>query len=111
MGHEIAGVVEAAGLAADEFAKGDRVIVNPMPRCGSCYWCRRGEYSLCETAADLEIGFHPEYPGGLSDFLRIRFPASMILKIPDSVSMESAALAEPLATSLHTLRQSRFKAG
>jgi (R,R)-butanediol dehydrogenase/meso-butanediol dehydrogenase/diacetyl reductase len=111
MGHENAGTIEAVGRRVGGLARGERVIVNPMPRCGTCYWCRRGEYSLCGTATDREIGFHPEFPGGLSDFLLIRFPDSMILRIPSSVSMERAALAEPLATSLHAVRQSRLRAG
>ena len=67
MGHEITGTVAAVGDGVNDFACGDRVIVNPMPRCGECYWCQRGEYSLCATAADLEIGFHAEFPGGLAD--------------------------------------------
>jgi (R,R)-butanediol dehydrogenase/meso-butanediol dehydrogenase/diacetyl reductase len=111
MGHENAGTVEALGPGVNGLALGDRVIVNPMPRCGTCYWCRRGEYSLCEIGSAREIGFHPEYPGGLADFLLVRYPDSMIMKVPDSVSAEAAALAEPLATSLHALNMSRFRKG
>ncbi len=88
-----------------------RVIVNPLARCGRCYWCARGEFSLCQTAFAEEIGFHPEHPGGLADYLLIRHPEAMLLEIPASVGMNEAALAEPLATSLHALRLSRFRAG
>lgn len=35
----------------------------------------------------------------------------MLLRVPDSVSMEEASLAEPLATSLHALNKSRFRKG
>lgn len=111
MGHEITGTVAAVGDGVHDFTCGDRVIVNPMPRCGECYWCQRGEFSLCATAADLEIGFHAEFPGGLADYLRISYPTAMLIRIPDSLSWEAAALAEPLATSLHAVKQSRLKAG
>ncbi|MBN1499975.1 MAG: alcohol dehydrogenase catalytic domain-containing protein [Spirochaetes bacterium] len=109
MGHEITGVIETAGRNVRKYKKGERVIINPLARCGECYWCRRKEYSLCETAASQEIGFHPGYDGGLADFILVRHPDSMIMKIPDSVPMEAAALIEPLATSLHAVKKSRFK--
>lgn len=111
MGHENVGFIEALGPDVAGVSAGDRIIVNPLARCGRCYWCARGEYSLCETAAAEEIGFHPEYPGGLADYLLIRSPEAMLLRVPDSVSMEEASLAEPLATSLHALNKSRFRKG
>jgi len=107
MGHEITGTIEKVGNAVTRFRRGDRVVVNPMPRCGHCEWCLRGEYSLCETAADFEIGFHVEHPGGFADYVLIKYPDVMLLPIPDSLSWEAAALAEPLATSLHAVRQAR----
>jgi (R,R)-butanediol dehydrogenase/meso-butanediol dehydrogenase/diacetyl reductase len=111
MGHENVGSIEALGPGVAGMSAGESVIVNPLARCGRCYWCARGEYSLCETAVAEEIGFHPEYPGGLADYLLIRSPEAMLLRIPDSVSMEEASLAEPLATSLHALNKSRFRKG
>jgi len=111
MGHENVGIIKALGSSIAGMSAGDRVIVNPLARCGRCYWCACGEYSLCETAVAEEIGFHPEYPGGLADYLLIRSPEAMLLRVPDSVSMEEASLAEPLATSLHALNKSRFKKG
>lgn len=111
MGHENAGFIEALGPGVVGLTHGARVIVNPLARCGRCYWCKRGEYSLCETAFAEEIGFHPKCPGGLADYLLIRHPEAMLLEIPASVGMEEAALVEPLATSLHALRRSRFRKG
>lgn len=111
MGHESVGFIESLGPDVAGPPLGARVIVNPLARCGRCYWCMRGEYSLCETAFAEEIGFHPECPGGLADYLLIRHPEAMLLEIPASVGMEEAALVEPLATSLHALRRSRFRIG
>src|SRR5579872_2728134 len=47
-GHEIVGVVEAAGPGATRFATGDRVGVPWLARtCGTCRYCRRGDENLC----------------------------------------------------------------
>lgn len=111
MGHEIVGIVEQLGAGVAEPSRGTRVVVNPLPRCERCYWCQRGEYSLCEWGFSEEIGFHPEYPGGLADHLLIRHPDSMLVPLPENVSMEAAALVEPLATSLHALKKSHVQKG
>jgi propanol-preferring alcohol dehydrogenase len=49
-GHEIAGLVEARGPAAERFAEGDRVGVPWLGRtCGVCPYCRRGDENLCDA--------------------------------------------------------------
>src|SRR4051794_4234049 len=47
LGHEAAGVVEAIGPGVTRVAEGDHVVLTPAPSCGHCYWCARGEHSLC----------------------------------------------------------------
>jgi propanol-preferring alcohol dehydrogenase len=61
-GHEIVGVVEAAGPGATRFATGDRVGVPWLARtCGTCRYCRRGDENLCAfpefTGWDREGGY------------------------------------------------------
>lgn len=48
MGHEGAGTVTAVGPGVSRHAVGDRVIVTPMPQCGECWSCLRGQAYLCE---------------------------------------------------------------
>src|SRR6202142_4500302 len=48
MGHEAAGVIVRAGRDVREWAAGDRVTFDSTVSCGSCYFCRRGEVSLCD---------------------------------------------------------------
>jgi S-(hydroxymethyl)glutathione dehydrogenase/alcohol dehydrogenase len=47
LGHEAAGVVEEIGPGVTSVVAGDRVVLTPCPPCGRCYWCVRGEWSLC----------------------------------------------------------------
>jgi Zn-dependent alcohol dehydrogenase len=47
LGHEASGVVEAVGPGVRTLAPGDHVVLTPCPPCGRCYWCVRGEASLC----------------------------------------------------------------
>ncbi len=61
-GHEIVGVVEAAGPDATRFAAGDRVGVPWLAHtCGRCRYCRRGDENLCAvpefTGWDREGGY------------------------------------------------------
>jgi len=50
LGHEAAGVVDAVGDGVTSLAPGDPVVLTPAPPCGHCYWCVRGEHSLCVNA-------------------------------------------------------------
>ena len=59
MGHECSGVVAEVGEEVDGFSPGDRVVVKPIPQCGECYWCQRGQYSLCPKAFERAIGITP----------------------------------------------------
>src|SRR5215469_831301 len=50
-GHEIVGMVEARGAAADRFKEGDRVGVPWLGwTCGVCQYCTSGHENLCEQA-------------------------------------------------------------
>ncbi|MEW5723828.1 MAG: alcohol dehydrogenase catalytic domain-containing protein [Thermodesulfobacteriota bacterium] len=111
MGHEAVGVVSEVGSGVEGFQPGDRVAVKPIAQCGACYWCRRGQYSLCPEAFVRAIGLTPAHDGAFAQYVRLKYPKEMLFKLPDEVSFEQAALIEPLATSLHAVRLSRFKPG
>jgi propanol-preferring alcohol dehydrogenase len=55
LGHEIAGVIESAGEAADGAAIGQRVAIYPWIGCGKCAACRAGEENLCSSHRHLGI--------------------------------------------------------
>jgi Zn-dependent alcohol dehydrogenase len=53
LGHEAAGVVESVGPGVTHLQPGDHVVLTPAPPCGQCYYCQRGEHSLCETTMNI----------------------------------------------------------
>ena len=60
LGHEAAGVVEAIGPGVTTLAVGDHVVLTPCPPCGHCYWCLRGEHSICTNSMALATSVHPD---------------------------------------------------
>ena len=107
LGHEITGTIFETGSAVKNFTKGQRVVINPIPRCGICYWCKKGQYVLCPEGLKNEIGLTRENDGGFAEFVKVKFPDEMLHVLQDNVSFEDAALVEPLATSLHAVKMSR----
>jgi len=104
-GHELAGTVAEVGEGVGNFLIGDRVVpINSAP-CGECYFCERSQENLCEDLL-FNNGAYAEY---------IRIPARIVAKntliVPQHISLEHAALAEPLACALHGLEDSNLKPG
>ena len=94
-GHEMAGTVAAAGPGAESFGVGDRVVVVNSAPCATCERCRSGQENLCE---DLEY-----LNGAFAEFLLVpaRFVRTSTRTVPDGLTLEKAALTEPLACVLH----------
>ena len=93
-GHEYAGVVESVGDGVEGFVPGDHVAVDPNILCGVCDFCRRGKVHLCKNLVALGVNI----PGGFAEFCVV--PASQAYKIPKSLPLAHAALAEPVACCL-----------
>jgi Zn-dependent alcohol dehydrogenase len=60
LGHEAAGVVTAIGDGVTTLAVGDHVVLTPCAPCGHCYWCVRGEWSICTNSDALMTNVHPD---------------------------------------------------
>jgi 2-desacetyl-2-hydroxyethyl bacteriochlorophyllide A dehydrogenase len=98
LGHEWSGIVAAAPRGSG-WSPGDRVVGNPAPGCGVCRPCRRGRPSVCLNRAPADfVG----YRGAFCQYKTVA--ANGLIRIPDSLSTRVAALAEPMAITLHALR-------
>ncbi|MDO5406412.1 MAG: zinc-binding alcohol dehydrogenase family protein [Eubacteriales bacterium] len=106
IGHELAGVVESIPQPnKNGIQAGDRVVVDPYIYCGSCYPCSIGRTNCC---TDLKVlGVHVN--GGMAEYFT--HPADLLVKIPDGMTWEEAAMAEPLTISLHGIHRGGFKKG
>jgi L-iditol 2-dehydrogenase len=104
-GHEFAGVIEAVGAEVTGWKIGDRVVAANSAPCGGCVYCRRDLPELCEDLLFLN-GAYAE---------RITVPARVVdknlLRLPDGVSFEAAALTEPLACVVHGMEAAPVAAG
>jgi erythritol/L-threitol dehydrogenase len=105
-GHEFFGYVETLGPgAAEHFGVelGDRVIAEQIVPCQKCKFCTSGKYWMCEV--HNIFGFQRVVAdGGMADFMKIPHNA-IVHKIPDGISLEDAAIIEPLACAIHTVNR------
>lgn len=104
-GHEFSGIIEKLGKGVEGFKVGDRVVAANSAPCGECFYCRRGEYNLCENL-NLLNGAYAEY---------ITVPARIVKKnmliLPDDLSFAKAAFCEPLANVVHGACRTGIKEG
>jgi threonine dehydrogenase-like Zn-dependent dehydrogenase len=105
LGHEPMGEVVALGKEVTNLHIGDRVVVPFTISCGSCFFCRKGLFSLCDTSnpnaevARKAMGQSPAglfgyshmlggFPGGQAEYLRVPFADVGPIKIPDGLRDE-----------------------
>ena len=106
LGHEVAGVVEAAGAKVAQFKSGDRVCLHYLASCGDCTYCQRGTEQFCASGA--MIGKFRD--GGYAEF--VVMPARSVFRLPDEIPFEQGAIMMcSSATSLHALNKARLRAG
>ena len=103
-GHEMAGIVVAAGEGVTRYSVGDRVMTFHHVPCGECYYCRKQTPAQCPLykKTGVTAGFEPS-GGGFAEYIRVMdFVVAYggVVPIPDDVPFEQAAFVEPLMTVL-----------
>ncbi|MEG4054297.1 MULTISPECIES: zinc-dependent alcohol dehydrogenase [unclassified Microcoleus] len=105
LGHEFMGEVVELGSEVKNLKKGDRVVIPFTISCGSCFFCNRDLWSLCDNSnpnaglAEKMFGHSPAglfgyshltggYAGGQAEYARVPFADVGPLKIPDGLSDE-----------------------
>ncbi|MGD2246783.1 MAG: zinc-binding dehydrogenase [Candidatus Methanofastidiosia archaeon] len=104
-GHEYAGDIAKTGKNVTDFEEGMRVVAANSAPCGQCFYCKRGRESLCENIFFVW--------GAFAEYIVVpeRIVKKNLLKIPDHVTYEEAALTEPLACVVHGVEASEINMG
>lgn len=105
-GHEASGVVVKNGSGAGKFKEGDRVVIEPGIPCGHCKMCKEGRYNLCPDVVFLSA---PPIDGTFCDYICVN--ENFLFSVPDHLSFEDAALAEPAAVAIHAVTRGNFRSG
>jgi alcohol dehydrogenase len=108
-GHELAGVVTAAGRGVMRYKVGDRVTVPFVSGCGRCGECRSGNQQVCE--AQFQPGF--THWGSFAEYVALDFADQNLVHLPESMDFTTAAsLGCRFATSFRAIAdQAKVKGG
>ncbi len=105
-GHECAGIVEEVGKGCTKFKVGDRVATHNTYPCGHCYWCKRGQHSMCENRGTRIGGAWAEYVG---------LPKGLVEQncflMPDDMTFGEASMIEPLSCAVYGVDMAGIQQG
>lgn len=104
-GHEFSAQVVDVGVGVTGFEAGDRVVVRPTMPCYRCRYCREGSQIQCSILA--AVGGAAD--GAFAEYVVVR--EDCLFTLPDQVSWEAGAYAEPLACAVRAVRRSRLAPG
>ncbi|HZP57668.1 MAG TPA: zinc-dependent alcohol dehydrogenase [Dehalococcoidia bacterium] len=118
LGHEFVGIVDETGPEVGDLRPGDRVVVSGLIACGSCEFCRRELYGLCDTTNPNPVmqelygasiagvfGYSHlvgGFDGGQAEYVRVPYADVNCLKVPEGMPDEQAVtLSDTMCTGWH----------
>jgi L-iditol 2-dehydrogenase len=110
MGHEASGTVDAVGPGVTAWKPGDRVTFDSTVWCGECGYCREGRVNLCDSRQVVGVSCAEfRRDGAFAEYVTI--PQRILHRLPEGLSFEEAAFAEPVGVALHAVRRAGEIAG
>jgi L-iditol 2-dehydrogenase len=109
LGHEPAGIVLDVGSNVNDFTKGDRVFTHHHVACYSCHHCKHGNETTCKKYSETNLS-----PCGLSEEYVVpewNVSHGGVLKLPDSMTFQEAAMIEPLACCVRAWSKFPYQEG
>jgi len=103
LGHEPVGIIEKIGKDVSNFKIGDRVFVHHHVPCRVCYYCLRGDFTMCDSFTQVNLD-----PCGLSEFFRV--PERIVnfggvFKLNQNITDEKGIFIEPLACCIRAINK------
>ncbi|MEU6198509.1 alcohol dehydrogenase catalytic domain-containing protein [Streptomyces sp. NPDC047061] len=105
IGHEMSGRVVRVGPDVAGWAPGDAVTVMPLRWDDVCPACRAGHRHICQHLDFIGI----DSPGAMQQ--RWTVPAATLIRLPDSLPLDRAALVEPTAVAVHDVGRAAVREG
>ncbi len=105
IGHEGVGIVESIGPGVTGLQLGDRVVIANRLTCGKCEYCRRGLDNQCTDYQTIGTTID----GAFAPYLVA--PQRALWKIDPSVPRDDAALFEPLACVVGSVKRAPIQPG
>ena len=106
LGHEFSGTVAELGEGVVDLKVGEKCAVFPVLTDGTCYFCKQELYGMCESWGFLG---YSGYGGGMAEYVCVEREAVHV--VPESISLDIAALVEPLAVGWHAMKVGRVEKG
>jgi len=128
IGHESIGFVDEVGSGVKNFKKGDRVVISAVMACGQCDYCKRREWSCCETTNPSEkqaelyghntaalFGYSHTlggFDGCQAEYVRVPFADVNLFPIPANLTDKQALVVADIAcTGYHGTELADVKEG
>ncbi len=105
IGHEMSGTVRAVGDGVGGFGPGEAVTVMPLDWCGRCPACLAGHQHVCHDLVFVGI----DSAGAMQESWTV--PERLLVRLPDGLALDHAALTEPLAVAVHDVRRGQVRRG
>ncbi|KAJ5372981.1 hypothetical protein N7517_004987 [Penicillium concentricum] len=128
LGQEAIGFVEEVGPDVKTLKPGDRVIILPVISCGSCEYCQRQEYSLCDNtnpSKEMEAAYGHRlggklgysrlcggYPGDQAEYCRVPHADLSCVRAPEHIDARKLlGLTNVVTTAWHALELAEVQDG
>jgi 2-desacetyl-2-hydroxyethyl bacteriochlorophyllide A dehydrogenase len=105
IGHEMSGTIVEVGQGVERLKAGTKVVVRPLEPGNACPACRAGNSHICHNLKFLGLDCNGAFQQ------RWNVSADLIHVLPEGVSLQDAALVEPLAVACHDIRRGRVQEG
>ena len=107
IGHEITGEIVKSNNK--DFSVGDRVFVRQRVPCRQCHYCLHGDHTVCDLFQKTNVE-----PCGLAEYFlvsEIHVKNGGVVRLPDNISFEEAAVAEPLSCCIRAINKCNLQKG
>jgi threonine dehydrogenase-like Zn-dependent dehydrogenase len=122
IGHECMGIIHKKGKGVKDLKVGQRVVVSFNISCGTCFFCKREEFTACENtnpSPDMDklygnrcsglFGYSHitgGYSGCQAQYVRVPFAEINCLPLPDEIPDEKALyLSDIVPTAYHAVAE------